>query len=551
MSDPDLLIVGAGPVGMTAAVVLGQWGARFRIVDKKPGPVEWSQAAGIQTRTLEVLHALGLVDRFLEVGNLLKTVTIHAFGQKLPPLGFDHVASPYAGVLSCPQDQTERLLLERLGELGVVVERPIEATDVRQDPDGVTVSLRHADGHVEEVRARYLIGCEGASSLTRKKAGIAFAGERYEGHVFLQADATLRWTYPPGAQIFLQSGLILVVIPYNDRGRHRIIAGIPDPDPDNHEPPTLGEVEALVRRGADERATLSDPIWLNRFRGQHRVVDRFREGRCFIAGDAGHVHLPVGGQGMNTGMQDAFNLAWKLALVAGGRAKPELLETYNAERHPVAEDLIRFTDGGFHTLIQPTTLRAWAIRHLGPVALSLDAVKDRMARTVAEVDIAYHAGPLVEGHHRRGLASGRRAPDAVVVEAASLRPTRLFDLMRGPKWTLLLLDGSGEPDGLARVAVAVEAAFGPLVESYLVITDGSVPDAPPGVKSVLVDRHHVLHDKYGGGDRGLFLVRPDWYVGFQGGPGDGASLLRYLDGVLTRRAPQESQAGRGLPDVAE
>jgi 3-(3-hydroxy-phenyl)propionate hydroxylase len=528
------LIIGGGPVGMTAAVVLGQWGSRFRIIDKKPGPVQWSQAAGIHTRTMEVLHALGLVERFLRTGNLLHTASFHAFGERLPEVGFTHVDSPYAGVLACPQDQTERLLLERLGELGVTVERPVEATDVRPDADGVSVSLRHADGRSEEVRAKYLIGCEGSSSITREKTGIPFEGERYEGEVFLQADATLRWTYPPALHVFLQPGLAVIVIPYNTQGRHRVIVAIPDPDPGNREPPKLAEIEALVRRGADPRATLSDPIWLNRFRSQHRLAARFREGRCFIAGDAGHVHVPVAGQGMNTGMQDAFNLAWKLALVTAGRGKPGLLDTYNAERHPVAEDLIRFTDAGFHTLVRPTTLRSWAIRHLGPVALSLDAVKDRMARTVAEVDIAYHAGPLVEGSLRRGLASGHRAPDVELVDTGHMRPVRLFDVMQRPKWTLLLLGGAGRADGLARAARDVAAVFGNSVESHLVFTDGDVPETPPGVASVLADRTHALHDKYAGGGPGLFLVRPDWYVGFQGGPDSGDALVRYLDGVLVR-----------------
>ena len=537
-SAPDVLIVGAGPVGLTTAAELTRHGARVRIVDRRAGPVEYSQAAMVQVRTQEVLAAMGIVDGWLAGGHRLERLTVRAFGKKLGVVHASGVESPYPGPLFVGQDVTERLLVEHLERHGVRVEREVEATHFTSYADRVSVRLRHLkDDHREEiVRVPWVVSCEGSSSKARDAAGIPFDGARYTGQEFVQADVRVHWSYPTGDGYgFVNKERTLIMLPFDARGRYRVLCARAEQVGGPQGPPTLEEMQTIAREmTGDPGLWLSDPWWLNRFRTQHRLAGRFREGRIFIAGDAGHVHVPVGGQGMNYGMQDAFNLAWKLAAVVRGDAHPEpLLASYNAERHKVDAELLHGTDAGFRALVQPGAWKGLAMRLVGPLAVGSETVQDRIRNLLSGLKVNYHGSPLAEDHGgSTGPAAGDRAPDAPVVALARRETVSLFSLLYPTgRWTLLLFGGLEPAEAdcwkLAAAGAEVITDFGRMVNAHFVLTDLELANTIEG-GSVLLDREHNAHEHYGVKHPCIYLVRPDGYVGFRGGVEHGGELLAYL-----------------------
>ena len=545
-SQTDVLIIGAGPVGLTLAAELARHGASgVRLVERRAGLTEHSNALVVHVRTQETLDAMGAYAPFAERGFPATQATLHAFGRPVATLHLDGVDSPHPAPLILPQHETERLLQAHLESLGGRVEHNVEATALEPDADGATVTLRHGpDGPEETVRTRWLVGCEGSRSLTRQGNGIAFEGERYAGEEFLMGDFTLRWGRPAGRMtIFIEDGRTLMIFPFDARNDFtRVLCARRDENPDNQAPPTREELQAIVREVAgDPGATLTGERWRTRWRSGHRLAARFRQGRCLIAGDAGHVHVPVGGQGMNYGIQDAFNLGWKLAAVIRGQAPDSLLDTYAAERHAAAAQLVAGTDRAYHAAINPGPVATFALRHLVPALASREAVQERVRAMMAEFNVAYPDSPLTEEHggHHGGPRAGERAPDAPVSIGSGRAPGQLFDdVLRGTHWTLLLFTGERSDAttcrqlaAAGRDAAAAVASVHPHLVFGVPVPDFEVPD------DALFDLGGDLHARYGvGKNPALCLIRPDWYVGFRGGAGDAEALLEYLrqvTGVLS------------------
>ncbi len=333
----EVLIVGAGPVGLTLATALAGQGVSATLVDQAAEGANTSRAAVVHARTLEVLRGIGVSDDLVARGLTVPRFTVRDRDRTLLTVGFDDLPTDFPYTLMVPQNVTEQVLLDRLHALGGTVHRPHRLVRIDQEAAGVRATL--ADGRV--ISARYVVGTDGMHSTVREGAGIPFTGDAYP-QSFVLADVRLDGGTPVDevGLWFAPDGLV-VVAPLPG-GRHRIVATL-DPAPER---PDVADVQALLdARGPRRRpVTVTELVWSSRFRVHHRLADHYRRGRILLAGDAAHVHSPAGGQGMNTGIQDALSLAEKLTLVLRDGAAEDTLDRYEAERRPVAEEVVAFTD---------------------------------------------------------------------------------------------------------------------------------------------------------------------------------------------------------------
>lgn len=536
-SAPSVLVVGAGPVGLTMAAHLHAQGLTPRVVDKAPHPSTTSKALVLWPRSLEMLDRLGIVDRFLAAGRSPVAIQFHAGGRVLARIevGEGVTGTAYPRPLVLAQSETERLLAEHLAGVGVAVERPVELVRFAERGDGVDATLRHADGREEDVRVAWLLGCDGAHSAVRHGLGVEFAGKA-EPLDFLLADCRVEGLPPDSIDFFASPKGPLAFFPFGE-GRCRIIAGLDASKPGEARPPdpTLAQVQAIVDSRGPGGVTLSDPAWLSGFRINERKVANYRHGRCFLAGDAAHIHSPAGGQGMNTGMQDTWNLAWKLALVESGRARPTLLDSYDPERGEVGAMVLRNATRmtRFATLRNPIAqfLRNRAVGLVGHIPSFRRAV----FYGLTELAIHYPDSPLngeSTGPARApgGLKPGDRVPDVALRTPGTGAERRLLDILRGPHHGLLLLaDDPARIAELAEIGHHAESAYPGVIRAHVIAptADGTAAD--------WVDSAGDLRRIVGATDSALALVRPDGYLGYRGQPASWDDLRRYLDRYLIAR----------------
>jgi 2-polyprenyl-6-methoxyphenol hydroxylase-like FAD-dependent oxidoreductase len=538
---PAVLVVGAGPTGLMMALNLTRHGIPCRIIDKLPHASTTSKALGVQSRTLEVFDQLGLAEAALAHGLQEHAMNIYADGQRIMRVSFEELHGPYPFILTLPQSQTEHLLGSHLEQMGVPIERQIELIDLSQTEQTVTATLRHADGHEETLTTAWLIGCDGAHSTARHILNVPFTGSAYP-EAFALADIKLDWPLPDTElHLFLQHDGILAAFPMQG-GRYRLIVETAIQASDTPLPePTLEDIQRYLNKFAPAGSVASDPLWLAPFRTHLRQAEHSRLGRVFLVGDAAHIHSPAGGQGMNTGLQDAHNLAWKLALVQTGSAPDSLLDTYESERHPVAESVLRTSD----MILKMATLRSPITQQIRnriiPLLVQQDFIQQRMTAQIAELNINYRKSPIVAEHHQSllnlgqrasGPHAGDRAPEAGPLARADGTPTRLFELLRAPKHTLLLLaDAEHEDDTWQRLTILAEtinAHYGQHINTYLVTTNAHAPaSAAPGV-TILLDSQLALRQQYGPGES-LYLIRPDGYIGYRSSSADTLALQSYLN----------------------
>ncbi len=316
--DVDVLVVGAGPTGLTLAEELARFGVSYRIIDSGRGPTDLSKAIGVQARTLETLDIMGMADELVRRGNPARAFHIYDGDQHLLKLDFSELESRYPFLLIVPQSDTEQVLLAKL-TAGTNAERSTTLTAFTQGEAGVDATLQHDDGQTERVRARWLVGCDGAHSTVRRGLGLPFEGEEYE-EGFMLADVHVEWNMPQDElYLFIHDGWLMAFFALPE-GRYRLIADLPPAQAPPEQHPTLEDCQSIVDQRTPFPAKLSDPSWTAYYRIHRRIVPYLQEGRVFLAGDAAHIHSPAAAQGMNTGIQDAFNLGWKLALVSQGDA---------------------------------------------------------------------------------------------------------------------------------------------------------------------------------------------------------------------------------------
>jgi 2-polyprenyl-6-methoxyphenol hydroxylase-like FAD-dependent oxidoreductase len=395
----DVLIVGAGPVGLTLAAALMARGVDAVLVDKAVEGANTSRAAVIHARTLEALHGIDVSDELVRRGIIVPRFTVRDRDRALLTIDFDGLPSRHAYTLMLPQDVTEDVLTSRLDELGGTVHRGYELARLDQDATDVTATMVGG----ETIRASYLVGADGMHSAVRDQTGIGFAGDSYS-QSFVLADVHLDWEFNDSEVMLYLSPAGLVVAAPLPGGRHRIVATVDDAP----ERPDRDYIEALLEaRGPQKRpARVRDVVWSSRFRVHHRLADRYREGRIFLAGDAAHVHSPAGGQGMNTGIQDAVALAACLAGVLRYGADERTLDAYEAERRPVAADVVAFT----HRATLVATVHHPLVRRMRNAALRvldrIPPIRRKLALNISGLatdrrhghahDLVAHDGPAPE-----------------------------------------------------------------------------------------------------------------------------------------------------------
>jgi 2-polyprenyl-6-methoxyphenol hydroxylase-like FAD-dependent oxidoreductase len=398
--DTDVLIVGAGPTGLMLANQLARRGVRAMIIDRHSGPAQQTRALGVQARTMEIYAQLGIIDRALELGKRGTGANIWANGRKMArvPLGeAGSGATPYPYILILGQDDNERLMGERLRDWGVAVQWNTELVGLAQSPDHVTATLRQSDGTTRTVTAAWVAGCDGAHSAVRELTGITFPGAPYE-HVFFVADVDVTGSMVPDeVNVYLWRSGFHLFFPMRGKDHWRIVGILPEVL-NGQKDVGFDDVLPSLRGEAGAGLSFRGCTWFSTYKIHHRSAARFRDRRCFLLGDAAHVHSPVGAQGMNTGLQDAYNLAWKLALVIGGRAHTRLLDSYEEERIPVARRLLETTDRAFRLIVADNwlagLLRTQVLARVAAFAMGLQAVQRFAFRTVSQIGIHYRPGPL-------------------------------------------------------------------------------------------------------------------------------------------------------------
>ncbi|MFC3996756.1 FAD-dependent monooxygenase [Nocardiopsis sediminis] len=510
MQSTEVLIIGAGPTGLTLACSLAAHNVPVRVVDGAPRPAVTSRANILHARGVEVLDRLGALGSLPEQALAPLGMEMHVQGRPLTTMRFAPVDGESVQALFVSQASVESELRRRLHELGTEVEWGTRLTDLEQDDDGLTA--RFASG--TPLRAAWAVGCDGAHSTVRGLTGIEFPGVPVVEQ-FLLADVHASWDRDrsTSAGWFHRDG-ILLAIPMRGTGEEeredgdlwRLMADVPALSADErlNEQQIIDRFEQIIPvRSGDGGVEIRDAQWTSVFRIHRRLAADYRRGRVLLAGDAAHIHSPIGGQGMNTGIGDAENLGWKLALVAAGRADTGLLDTYTAERRPLATEVLANTTANTKILVGERAVTRMVRDHLFVPLLNLPAVQRSATRTASQLWVTYRKGPLGEARRGHGPHAGDRVQD-LDCRRADGTPTRLHAEL-GRAWALLVPPTAADPGEL------IAAARGYLGEHVTVLR----PQKPAGEGIVM-------------------LVRPDGHLGWQG-PAAVADLTRWLTGALGRR----------------
>ncbi len=478
--DQDVLIIGAGPVGLFLANECARRGLRFRIVESRAGQSEHSKALAIYPRTLEVFDMAGVVEPFLRVANRTTSVAIFSHGRRLAGMQFTPDETPYSFIAMVPQDITEKILAEELVRRGSTVEYETTFVTAVQHDDRVAVTL-DKNGQREELTAAFAVGCDGSHSAVRHLLNLPFDGAEYK-FLFLLADITTNEAFPGDEmQLCPNEAGPIAIFPMSST-RRRIVATIEQAEGDA---PSLDLVRRILKERGPTGMEALALHWTSYFRIHHRHVSQLRVQRMFVAGDAAHIHSPFGGQGMNTGLQDAWNLAWKLDLATRGYQSEVLLDSYTAERLPVIKGVIQITDLMTKAMGTPSKF-AQALRDMViPMVSRLAPFQHAFVQKLGELDIAYRGSPIVAG-------AGKRYFD---------------DSLRGGKGIL---------------------------SRYLLVLGSDVESSMIGAATELAGQHADLVEIRMAKHQGVMLVRPDGYIAYSGGKRDGLAALESVRSLLSR-----------------
>jgi 2-polyprenyl-6-methoxyphenol hydroxylase-like FAD-dependent oxidoreductase len=505
----DVLIIGAGPTGLSLASQLVRYGVDFIILDKKEGVTPYSKAIGVHARTLEIYEQIDLAQRAVSEGTIAGKGRLLVDGEVRGEIDFSNVGeglSPYPFVLLLEQSKNERLLYEYLRAHGKEVHWKTELIDFTQSDSGVRAQVGAVNGESSTIEAKYIVGCDGPKSLVRHTLGLEFAGSTFE-RMFYVADAQVDWQFTHDAlHICLAKESFAVFFPLKGDRRYRIVGTFPEEFAKDEGDVLYEEIEARIKELAQLELDIHDVEWFSTYKVHTRHAARFSAGRCFLAGDSAHIHSPAGAQGMNTGIQDGYNLAWKLALVLGGVAAENLLDTYNEERLENAKNLLRTTDRMFQIAASDewwlALLRTNVLPPIAKYILNLESVRSAIFPLLSQTGIDYRHSSLSwhAGDEDFTVKAGDRMP-FVVLNGASV-----YDSLRGPKFHFV----SFSAEEIQEAGVMIESRYAELVD---------------------VNRFQINSDvteKFGSDQSFNVFLRPDNYIGFISARRSGDDIGSYL-----------------------
>lgn len=502
MKHTDVLIVGAGPTGLVLALWLQAQGVAVRIIDKASGPGTTSRAMLVHARTLELYRQMGMADAVAAAGHPSRVVNMWSRAKRRAQIDvrdFGADITPYPYLLIFPQDQHEAYLCDQLAERGLTIERDTELLEAEDAGDYVTAVLRGPDDKVETCTSRFMVGADGAASTVRKGLGGSFRGGTYSALLYVADVEVAQDMFNGNVHLSFDESDFLLVFPYGTEGKMRLVGSVRSERVASSADLNFEDVghESLHAMGI----TVTHLNWFSTYKSHHRMTDHFRRGNIFLAGDAAHIHSPAGGQGMNTGIGDAINLAWKLAAVVNGRGNDALLDSYHAERAAFAKTLIKTTDQAFNLASRKGSvfgfMRTYVVPNVAKLAFGLATARAAMFRAISQVAISYSNGPLGAG--RAGTVSGG--------------------------------------DRLPFVHLEKGDNYGPLADiTWQVHVYGQPADA---LRTWCADKDIPLHvfdwtagcDAAGFARDAAYLLRPDTYIGCASPAGDVVPLQDYLKGL--------------------
>ena len=449
----DVIICGAGPTGLALACQFIRYGVDFVILDKKETITEFSKAIGVQARTLEIYEQIGLADDLVEKGNIAEKVRLVEGGEIRGKLDLNAVGegmSPYPFLLIVEQSKHENLLYDFLKSGGKDVLWETELESFSQDETGVIANIKRANGETEQIEAKFLVGADGAKSVVRHTLGMTFEGSTFE-RLFYVADVQIDWDFPHDAlYVCLAESTVTAFFPLVGKKRYRIVGTFPENEERREGEILYDEIERQIIKDTNLKLDISNVQWFSVYRVHSRRVNSFSKGRCFLAGDSAHIHTPAGGQGMNTGIQDGYNLAWKIAAVLKGKAKPELLESYSQERLEVAKQLLQTTDRLFDFAASEDTITSFIRLHIFPyiagLALKSEAVKNFIFPLISQIGINYRKSSLSVNDGIFKIKAGDRMPYFIFDGA------EIYEKLNAPKFHLVRFsDGTTKTPDYSKV----------------------------------------------------------------------------------------------------
>ena len=524
----DVLIVGAGPTGLMLANQLGRRGIRPTIIDRHSGPAQQTRAMAVQARTLEIYSKLGLANRALELGTPGNGANMWVHGRLKARIPFEDMGknlSPFPFVLMLGQDDNERIMGDHLRQWNVAVQWNTELIALEQHDSHVTATLSDPNGSTRAIDASYVAGCDGSRSAVRELNHIGFPGAPYE-HSFFVADTEATGPMVPHElNVYLWSTGFDLYFPMHGVNRWRVIGLLPQHLERTSEV-RFADLVPSLRQESGPGVTFTSCLWFSTYRIHHRRTERFRDRRCFLLGDAAHVHSPMGGQGMNTGLQDAYNLAWKLALVVSRQADDVLLDSYQAERLPVADRLLSTTDRAFRFVVSDSWLggmfRTKVMPNVAAFAMRRERVRRAAFQTISQIGIRYPHSPLsrtLNGVAADAPQAGDRFPWLQLMFQGTNRREDLFQRLDDTRFNLLAI---GQPG--PRVE---ELGLGELLQVHVVPFEGENAAA---LRTVSIT------------GPAFYVLRPDGHVGMAGGRIDRAALARWFSDIHVPVARQSPQA---------